>query len=39
MNSKSIQDGITWILTRYMSDPPISDIDFKNKNGLGLDYP
>ena len=32
-----LQDGVIQIQSRCMSDPLLSDIDFKND--LGLDYP
>ena len=31
IDSKSIEDGIIWIQSRSMSDPPLHDIDFKNQ--------
>ena len=31
MVSKSIEDGFIQIQSRSMPDPPLSDIDFKNK--------
>ena len=31
MDSKSIEDDVIQIQARSMSDPPLSDIDFKNK--------
>ena len=37
IDSKSIEDGVIQIQSRCMSDPLLSDIDFKND--LGLDYP
>ena len=37
IDSKLIGDEFIQILSRSMSDPPLSDTDFKN--GLGLDYP
>jgi len=31
IDSKSIEDGVIWIQSRSMSDPTLSDIDFKSK--------
>ena len=31
IDSKSIADDVIQIQSRSMSDPPLSDIDFKNK--------
>ena len=37
IDSKSIQDDLNQIQSRSMYNPPLSDIDFKNKKGLSLD--
>ena len=36
--SKSIEYDVIEIQSRSLSDPSLSDIDFKNKNGSGLNY-
>ena len=34
IDSKSIEDDVIWIQSRSMSDPTLSDIDFKSKMAL-----
>ena len=36
IDPKLVEDGVIQIQSRSMSDPPLSDIDFKNKIDSGL---
>ena len=39
IDPKSIEDGIIEIQSHSMSDPTLSEMEFKNEMDSGLDYP